>query len=353
MKVPRGERWATTTAGLVVAAAMVVGATACSSDDDDTDRDRDDPGDDAQVGPELLVLDSPGTGLEPAPAYDLGEQQGFELSMELFGDPGADDWFAGGDLSIWTSPQPEALSATEAPEGTTDPRERITIRRGTQAFLQEGSRAADASAAAASNALAWSERPDLGVAVVSASLSTGELTAAAETVEIGAGGSVTLAEPPAGLEPVASITGTQVASPLWYVWLPDGTSGLALRYLPVDPGPGSVDLVSFDLDDPADADDLLAYLRYRRLDTAPTPVDIGDREVWLSETSDLAMAFWTESPSTAVLLSVESPPEGTSVEDLIADVRPATSDERDELVVEPDDPATPATPTETTTTTTP
>ncbi len=305
----------------------------CSSSDDDSDDgagDKDDAG-----GSELalMVLDNPDLELEPSPATDLDELDQFGLSMALFGDPDAELWFADGDLSIWTSPQPEAVSATPLPEGAGDLREQVTIRDGTTAYVQAGATDAGASPAESTNAVAWSEEPDLGVAVVSTSLTTDELVDVAEAVEISDQGDVALAEPPAGLEEVASIAGDQVTTPLWYVWKPAGTPALAVRYQPIAPGPPSVDLVTFTVDDPDEADELLAYFRYRWPDAIPT--DIGDREVWLTDTDGLSMAFWSESPDAAVLLSAESPP--APIADLVADVRVASPSERDDMTVEPPD----------------
>jgi hypothetical protein len=328
----RRRRVATAALAVIVIGLSIVG---CSSDDD-SDEGAGDTVDDER--PALMVLDGTDLGLEPSPTTDLDGLDRFGLSMALFGDPDAELWFADGDLSIWTSPTPEAVSATPLPAGAGDRSEQVTIRDDATAFVQAGSSDAGAPPTEATSAVAWAEQPDLGVAVVSTSLTTDELVDVAEAVEISGEGEVTLAEPPAGLDEVASIAGDQVSTPLWYVWKPTDTPALAVRYQPIEPGPQSVDLVTFTVDDPADADELLAYFRYRRPDATPT--DIGGREdVWLTDAGPddgLAMAFWTESPGTAVLLSATS--LTVPIADLVADVRAASEGQFDDMTVEaPDD----------------
>jgi hypothetical protein len=302
-----------TVVGVAVIAVGLIGA-GCSSGDEQP------AADEAQDGPAMLVVDS--RDYEVLGAFDLADQQPrVELSLTLFAPPDADGSFAEGDLGLWTSPDPAAVGAT-ATEG--DPRTRVTVRNRLEALVETGAGNSGAQA------VSWTERPDLGVSLVSTSLSPEHMQAATEAVVLDADtGAVSLAQPPGGLEEVRSVTGDQITSDLWSVWVPAGaTDTLAVRYVPVEPGPETVDVITFTVGDESAVDDLLAHFRYLRPQAASTQV--GDRDVWLAESDGFAMAMWSESETTVALASMDS--SGQPPSDLIDDIRPATADERDTLL---------------------
>ena len=282
-----------------------------------------------QLIPEVLP-----EGFRPGGAVELSDAPDATpgaLSVDVYGDPTADDPLAEADLAIYTADVEFVGDPLNHPVGS-DP---VTVR-GHDGFAAQ--HLGDGAM------VIWEESPGRTVAVASWSLDRAQLLAIAEGLDVDAAArTIDLGPLPDGfagpLVPVGSaadVTVPPALTPLG-VALPASVNGHLVYYETDDYlFPGSVVAAAF-------AGDAQAMTVTRWLSAADTPIDVGGRPGWagsyqlppfddgegiVPESEDLFVTtvVWEEEPGLVALVRLFGHGEGDALA-VAESLRPATPDE--------------------------
>jgi hypothetical protein len=311
-------------AGMLAVAAVVAGVAIRDGRPDDAETLSPSP-----VVPRLIAEVLP-EGYRPGGAVDLADAPG-AVSVDVYGDPTADDPFAEADLAIYTADVPLVGDPLNHPAGS-DP---VTVRGHdgfVDAHLGDGV------------LVVWEESAGLTVGVASWSLDRAQLLAIAEGLDVDAiARTIELGPLPddlAGLmSPIGSADDVVVPAaltPLGVALPPSGNGHLAYYETDDYLFPGSAVTAAF-------AGDAQAMAVTRWLSAADTPTDVRGRPGWagsyqlppfddgegiVPESEDLFVTtvVWEETPGVVGLVQLFGHGEGDALA-VAESLRPATPDE--------------------------
>ena len=314
-------------AGMLAVATVVAGVAIRDARPDDAQTLSPSP-----VVPKLIPEDLP-EGFRPGGAVELADAAGAlpgAVSVDVYGDPTADDPFAEADLAIYTA-VPSVGDQRNHPAGS----DTVTVR-GHDGFADE--HLGDGVL------VVWEESAELAVGVASWSLDRGQLLAIAEGLDVDAiGRTIELGPLPddlAGpLSPIGSAEDFAVPpslTPLGVAVPPSGNGHLVYYETDDYLFPGSAVAAAF-------AGDAQAIAVTRWLSAADTPTSVRGRPGWagsyqlpplddgegiVPESEDLFVTavVWEETPGVVGLVLLFGHGEGDAVA-VAESLRPATPEE--------------------------